>query len=47
MLGVAVVGVAVLIDDRLQPQGVGVAHYYLGGGEALETGRETHTLYGL
>lgn len=30
VLGVAIVGVAVLTDDRLQPQGVGVAHRYLG-----------------
>ena len=43
VLGVAIVGVAVLTDDRLQPQGVGVADRYLGGSE---TGRETHALYG-
>lgn len=42
VLGVAIVGVAVLTDDRLQPQGVGVAHRYLGD---VETGREAHALY--
>ena len=44
MLRVAVVGVAVLIDARLQPQGVGVAHHYLGG-RGGGPGRETHALY--
>lgn len=32
VLGISVVGVAILIDDDLQPQGVGVAHHCLGWG---------------
>lgn len=32
VLGVSVIGVAVLVDGHLQPQGVGVAHHCLVGG---------------